>query len=55
MKRRIVLPLIFVLVVFLLPTVASASDEVGVSVRQLAEYTYGMSVAYRSIFLTEVS
>jgi hypothetical protein len=45
---RIVLPLIFVLVVILLPTVASASTEVGVSVGQSVEYTYAVSLTYRS-------
>lgn len=48
MNRRIVLPLIFVLVVILLPNVASASNEVGVSVGQSAEYTYAVSLTYRS-------
>ena len=42
------MPLIFVLVVILLPTLASASTEVGVSVGQSVEYTYAVSLTYRS-------
>jgi hypothetical protein len=42
------LPLICVIVVVLFSGVASASVEAGVSVGQSAEYTYGVSVAYRS-------
>ena len=49
MKQKIVLPLIFVLVVILFSGVASAlAEEVSVSVGQTAEYTYGVSIIYRS-------
>jgi hypothetical protein len=48
LNRKIVLPLIFVLVVLLFSGVASASTEVGVSVGQSTEYTYAMSSANRS-------
>lgn len=49
MNRRIVLPLVFVLVVILLSGVESASAEgnVGVTVGQTAEYTYAFSGTHR--------
>jgi hypothetical protein len=48
LNKRIVLPLIFILVVLVFSNVASASNEVGVSVGQSAEYTYAASLTYRS-------
>jgi hypothetical protein len=48
LNRQIILPRIFVLVVFLFSGVASASTEVGVSAGQSAEYTYAVSLTYRS-------
>jgi hypothetical protein len=48
LNRKIVLPLIFMLVALLFSGVASASTEVGVSVGQSNEYTYSMSSTYRS-------
>lgn len=49
LNRKIVLPLILVLVVLLFSGVASAStEEVSVSVGQSTEYTYSVSSAYRS-------
>jgi hypothetical protein len=50
LNQKLVLPMIFVLVVILFSGVesASAEGEVGVSVGQTAEYTYAISISYRS-------
>jgi hypothetical protein len=50
LNRRNVLPIIFVLVLFLFSGVdsAAAEVEVGVSVGQSVEYTYATSITYRS-------
>lgn len=47
---KIILPLILLLVMFNFSGVASAADEVGISVGQSAEYTYSVSLTSRDTF-----
>ncbi len=47
---KIILPLILLVVMFNFLGVASAEDEVGISVGQSAEYTYSVSLTYRDTF-----